>query len=488
MFLKKALRQISIRWRLTILFTLVFGSAMGLYGYATAEFLRKSLAKEFDDSLFNYAVDLTDQITLDPEGDLLLSPPQLDRAKIYPFYLGTALIQIRHKSGTVLSKEGNWGSLEIPYKSELERLTKGDEAVYTTLDDLSNLPLPESQSYRVIHFPIDNALPPHLILQVAVPMSILENQISNRRRAFQFGVPAVILFAVICSYFLASRAMRPINSMVSQVRNIGADELSKRLPVPVTEDELKILAVTLNQMLDRIERAFLSQEKFIADASHQLLTPLTIMKGVLEASGKSPLSLESTQSFLQEVDHLSVVVQNLLVLARMDTGTEAVTRARVAFHEIIFAALRRTDSLAKKKNIRIKFDLQGPHGNESEPPFVLGDEALLTTLVFNLIENALKYSDKDTVVELVLKWNKTHQQLTVLDSGPGIPLGLETEIFDRFRRVDQIGIMKTPGYGLGLSIAKKIADVHQGRLWAENRGLGTAGSSGSLFHFEINNG
>ncbi len=486
MFLNKIISRISIRWRLTILFTLVFGTAMGLYGYATAEFLRKSLAKEFDDSLFNYAVDLTDQITLDPEGDLLLSPPQLDRAKIYPFYLGTALIQIRHKSGTVLSKEGNWGSLEIPYKTELDRLAKGEEAVYTMLEDLSDLPTPESASYRLIHFPIDNSLPPHLILQVAVPMSILENQIADRRRAFQFGIPAVIGFAILCSYFLAARAMRPINSMVSQVRNIRAQELSRRLPEPVTHDEIRLLSVTLNQMLDRIERAFLSQEKFIADASHQLLTPLSIMKGVLEASGKQPLSTESTQSCLQEVDHLSVVVQNLLVLARMDIGVESIVMAPVQFQEVVFSVLRKTESLAKKKNIRIKFNLQGPNPQELEPPPVQGDEALLGTLVFNLVENALKYSDPSSLVELALKWDKRRQQLTVMDLGPGIPKGLETEIFDRFRRVDQASILKAPGYGLGLSIARKISDVHQGKLWAENRH--SSGTSGSLFHFEIPNG
>lgn len=484
MFLNKVISRVSIRWRLTILFTLVFGTAMGLFGYATAEFLRKSLAKEFDDSLFNYAVDLTDEITLDPEGDLLLTPPQLDRAKIYPFYLGTALIQIRHKSGTVLSKEGNWGTLEIPYKAELDRLAKGEEAVYTTLDDLSNLPIPESLSYRVIHFPIDNALPPHLVLQVAVPMSILENQIANRKRAFQLGIPVIIGFAILCSYFLAARAMRPINSMVGQVRNIGAQELSKRLPEPVTHDEIRLLAVTLNQMLGRIERAFLSQERFIADASHQLLTPLTIMKSVLESSGSQPLSLESKQSCLQEVDHLSALVQNLLVLARMDSGIEAITLAKIPFQEVVFSALGKTDSLAKKKNIRIKFDMKGSQGQELQPPEVLGDEALLTTLVFNLIENSLKYSPSNSIVELVLTWTTQHQRLSVIDSGPGIPLGQELEIFDRFRRVDQRNITKAPGFGLGLAIAKKIADVHQGRLWAENK---PDQKSGSMFHFEIPN-
>lgn len=457
---------------------------MGLFGYATAEFLRKSLAKEFDDSLFNYAVDLTDEITLDPEGDLLLTPPQLDRAKIYPFYLGTALIQIRHKSGTVLSKEGNWGNLEIPFKTELDRLTKGEEAVYTTLEDLSNLPIPESLSYRVIHFPIDNALPPHLVLQVAVPMSILDNQIANRKRAFQIGIPIIIGFAIICSYILASRAMRPINSMVSQVRSIGAEELSKRLPEPVTHDEVRLLALTLNQMLGRIERAFQSQERFIADASHQLLTPLTIMKGVLESSGNNPLSVESTQSCLQEVDHLSSMVQNLLVLARMDSGIEALTMARLSFQEVVFAALRKTESLAKKKNIRIKFNIVSNQSQDMQSPEVLGDEALLITLVFNLIENGLKYSPAHSILELRLDWNQTNQVLSIMDSGPGIPKGQESEIFDRFRRVDQKDISKAPGFGLGLSIAKKIADVHHGRLWAENK---TGPQSGSLFYFEIPN-
>lgn len=477
MSLNKVLNRISLRWRLTLLFTAVFGLAMMIYGFATSEFLRKSLEREFNDSLFNYAVDLTDGITLDPEGDLLVTPPQLDRAKIYPFYLGTALIQIRHKSGTVLSHVGDWGDLEVPYKLEFERLGKGEEAVYSTLQVPSKLPAKRSSSYRVIHFPIDNAVPPALVLQIAVPMTVLENQINNRNGAFQIGIPVILVFAIFASYLMAARALHPINLMVKEVRSIGAQELSRRIPEPTPRDEVRLLALTLNQMLTRIENAFQSQERFIADASHQLLTPLTIMKGVLEASGKNSLPPESVQSFLQEVDHLAQMVQNLLILARMDAGQESMTLSKIQFPEIVFQAIGKVEALARKKSTKIKFDLQS---QEFEPPPVKGDESLLITLIFNLIENSLKYSAQGLPIEIKLTWNDKSQTLSIRDFGPGIPKGQEDEIFNRFRRMENSHIAQSPGFGLGLSIAKKITDAHSGKLWAEN-----APGKGAVFHIQL---
>lgn len=497
MFLKNSIelfrrRLSSVRMRLTILFVLVFGLTMGGFGYATVEFLRHSLAKEFDDALYNYAVDVVEGISLDSSGDLLLAPPQIEREKLYPFALGTALVQIRHRSGTILSQVGLWGDFQVPYKSEIKKLEKGLDVVYTTLRDLKGLPMPESGAYRIIHFPIDTSVPPQLILQIAVPTTILENQLANRHLAFEVGIPLVLLIATMASYLLASRALRPINIMIAQANSIGAQELSRRLPVPAAEDEVRDLAMTVNQMLERIEKAFQSQEKFVADASHQLLTPLTIMKSTLETAQKQgKMTPENIVNCAQEVDHLADLVRDLLALARVDAGVSGLRFEPLYLDELVLEAISKVEPLAREKDIRMKFDLQDPFESGIDRPQVAGEEDLLLTLVFNLIENAVKYSPPGSNIAVTFRWTRDMQHLLVEDSGPGIAPGNETFIFERFRRGQDANSASKPGFGLGLAIAHKIALVHGGKLWVETPSSQAPENKdegrGAAFHFEIKN-
>jgi signal transduction histidine kinase len=183
--------------------------------------------------------------------------------------------------------------------------------------------------------------------------------------------------------------------MIQKAHSIGATQLSQRLPVPETQDEIQGLARTLNEMLQRIEQAFQSQERFVADASHQLLTPLSILKGELEQSlkaSKSEFSQPATlQSALQEVDHLISLVKNLLLLARVDAGLGAMTLQKLNLDDVVLDAISRVEKVARARDIRLKFDIQN-QASEDERPLVLGDEDLLQNLVFNLLENAIKYS------------------------------------------------------------------------------------------------
>lgn len=482
MSLKSLYRRASLRLRLTVFFVIVFGLTMGGFGYATIEFLRQSLEREFDVALHNYAVDVVEGISLDSEGDLLLAP-RIDKMKVYPFALGNALIQIRHRSGAILSQVGLWGELKVPHQKEFERLAREEDVVYSTVRDLSGLPLPESGAYRVIHFPIDSTLPPQLILQIAVPTTILENQLTNRHRAFEAGIPLILLVATVTSYLLAGRALHPIRVMVNQANSIGAQELSRRLPVPEPRDELRQLALTLNQMLDRIEKAFASQEKFVADASHQLLTPLTVIKGALEsAQRQGRMSDDNIAHCLQEVDHLTNMVRGLLALERLDAGLSALQFQPVYLDEVILEAISKVEPLARGKDIRLKFDLQDPFESGLERPLILGEEDLLLTLVFNLLENAVKYSNDQSQVRVQLSWNKETQHLSIEDSGPGISPESQELIFERFRRGREAEQAGQPGFGLGLAIARKIATVHSGRLWVESK---ASNSRGATFHFEI---
>lgn len=481
-------QRISIRTRLTLLFVLIFGSTLIVFGVLTYDFLSNSLQKEFDDALYNYAVDISESVTLNPSGDLSITSANVDQTKIYPFSLGTALIQIRHSSGKILTQLGNFGSVELPFHKDYQILSRGEDVTYRTLSKLDGLPKAESLNYRIITFPLDNSPQPELLLQVAVPLTFVDTQIKNRKFLFEFGIPLVILIATLSGYFLSSRALAPVNNMIQKAHAIGTDgkQLSERLPVPKAHDEVRSLALTLNEMLSRIELSFSSQERFIADASHQLLTPLSIMKGELEQAVKNNTDLKTTEkplmlSILQEVDHLISLVQNLLLLAQVDAGSSHIQKTSIYFEEVILDAFSRAEKLARDKKIRLKFDIKNETSKEDFHPQVFGDEDLLQNLVFNLIENGIKYSDQDKSINVLLRWTENEQILEVTDEGPGIPTDQLESIFDRFSRVAQVSRKK--GYGLGLAIAKQIARVHLAEIRAYNH----LPQNGATFEVRIKN-
>jgi signal transduction histidine kinase len=474
---------LSIRTRLTGLFVIIFGSTLVLFAALTYQYLSNSLLKEFDDALYNYAVDVSDGVSLNSAGDLTMMSADVDQAKIYPFSLGTALVQIRFISGNVIAQLGNFGDFHFPFKEDFEKLTAGEEVTFRTVSKLDGLPDAEAHSYRLINFPLDDASHPQLILQIAVPLNFIEVQMLNRRRIFETGIPLVLLIATLAGFFLSSRALAPVQPMIQNARAIGAEGLSTRLPVPAANDEVRSLAQTLNQMLSRIEQAFQSQERFVADASHQLLTPLTIMRGEIEQTLKmGKLEPAVFESSLQEVDHLIALVKNLLLLAQVDAGVSAMSLTDLYLDEIVLDSISRTEKLARAKDIRLKFDIQNQSGNEDVRPKIRGDEDLIQNLIFNLIENAIKYSSKTSVVKITLTWRLEEQILEVEDSGLGIPDSDLENIFDRFSRAQNVS-KKIQGYGLGLAIAKKIAEVHGTELTAENHQTG----QGAKFQLRIKN-
>lgn len=484
MFLKRIYNffsSFSIRLRLSLIFVLIFGATTIFFNMFLFKVMIDTLQQDFDDALFNYSVDVSEGIEIGVKGDLSFPPLRLDHGKILPFPLGTALIQVRHSSGAVLARVGNFGEFNPPYKKDFERIWTGEEATYRTIEHIRNIPSAEADSYRLISFPLDNVAKPQLLLQIAVPMTLLETQISQRLTLLQIGIPVVLLIATLGGLFLSARALNPLNNMINTAKSIKASELSQRVPIPNANDEIRKLASTLNEMLDRIQQAFQSQERFVADASHQLLTPLTIMRGELELlqkSEKKDIDL-FIKSALQEVDSLSSVVQEMLLLSRVDAGIGALNLQELAMDELVFEVLPRCEKLANSKNIKLKVNIESETSDERK--MILGDNDLLQNLITNVIENAIKYSPNNEVVTITLIWKKDISALVVDDNGPGILEEQLPFIFDRFSRGSNTEA-QVKGFGLGLAIAKKIALLHNAQLTAQNHS-----GHGARFCFEIKN-
>lgn len=478
----KPFRKISLRLRLTLIFVLIFGATTIAFNSVLFLFMIQTLQQDFDDALFNYAIDVSQSIEIGAKGDLNFPPLKLDTGKILPFPLGTALIQVVHASGTVLERIGEFGGFNPSFKKDFERLSLGEEATYRTISSISKIPSAEADTYRLISFPIDNSNRPQVILQIAAPMTLLETQIDNRLTLLQIGIPLVLLISTLGGFYISSRALAPVKRIIQTAQNIDARELDKRVPTPEADDEIKKLSLTLNEMLDRIQQAFQSQERFVADASHQLLTPLAIIRGELEILKKQGLSERNLDGFvdstLQEVDSLSKIVKDMLLLARIDAGLGALTLQVISMDDLIVDAISRVEKIAKAKNIRIKFDIID-HADERKTQ--RGDYDLLLNLLTNILENSIKYSPENEVVTVSLLWQKDTTEVVITDRGPGIPPDQLPYIFERFSRGTNAE-RNTKGFGLGLSIAEKIAVLHHAKIYAENHS-----GNGATFHFEIKN-
>lgn len=462
------LSWLSLRGRLTLLYVLVFGVTTVAFNAWMFNHTMDTLQKEFDDALYNYAVDVTSSVEVGPKGNLTFPPLRLDDGKILPFSLGKALIQVRHVSGEVLTKVGDFGNFKVPTGEPMIELPNGETGSFQTIDDVEAIPNPQAKSYRLITLPLDSGDTPQLFLQIAVPMTLLEIQFDNRLHLLQVGIPIVLIIAILVGYLVSSQALRPIQRLVVAAKGIDAGDLRQRLPAPKMKDEVRGLVLTLNEMLERIEKAFRSQERFVADASHQLMTPLAILKGELEVFMKSKRDPAELESFMtsahQEIDSLSRMVQDMLVLARVDAGVGGLKLKEVALDELLLEILPRCERIATGKSVRLIFDMIGA---ESLQAPIYGAPDLLENLMMNMIENAIKYSPQGAAVRIALRFFEKEIEFSVRDRGPGIPENELPYIFERFRRAPSAS-KSAGGFGLGLSIAQKIAHLHSTTLTVEN--------------------
>jgi heavy metal sensor kinase len=266
-------------------------------------------------------------------------------------------------------------------------------------------------------------------------------------------------------------------AMSEQARSIGAENLDTRLSVRHPDDELGHLAQSFNSLLDRLSVSFERQKRFVADASHELRTPVAILCGETEvALAKEDRTQAEYREVLRiladESKRLKRIVEDLFTLARADAGQYPLSYSDFYLDELAAECAKNMRTLAAAKQITLTCEPTG------EAP-VRADEALIRRLLLNLLDNAIKYTQAGGTVSLHVENHDGVYDLNITDSGPGIPADLQSRIFERFFRVDKSRSRKDQdggGAGLGLSIAAWIARAHQGKLE-----LTRSGSEGSIF-------
>jgi two-component system, OmpR family, sensor kinase len=273
----------------------------------------------------------------------------------------------------------------------------------------------------------------------------------------------VLLLSFIGSYWLAVRSFAPVEKMTSIARRIEVGDLHERVPVPRTQDELQKLALTFNEMIERLEKSFAHQRRFVADASHELRTPVAAIRSMTDVTLASSADVSPAEYMAVlhdvnvEAERLGHLISDLLSLARVDENKMPLEREAVRLDLLVFDVAATMELLATEKDITLVVEAD-------EPATLLGDEARLIQVIMNLIDNAINYTNAGGNITLRVQVNGEIVSLNVSDTGIGIkPEHLE-HIFERFYRVDPARSRAAGGTGLGLSIVDWVVHAHNGTI------------------------
>ncbi len=291
-------------------------------------------------------------------------------------------------------------------------------------------------------------------------------------------VPVFVLCAIGGGYWLSRRALVPVDKITERARNIGVSNLSERLPVPDTHDELQRLTETWNGMLERIEMAVSRISRFTADASHELRTPVAIIRLAAENALRRMRPEAEYRAALQRIqresENMTLLIEDLLFLARADVQEPQAEHGAIELKSLVESACVDIMPLAVQKGVALAKKLS------DSPITVLGDYSALRRMLLILLDNAIKYTPQEGRVSVVVERADGRAVLRVEDTGTGIPEEAKARLFQRFFRVDPSRNKESGGYGLGLAIANAIVQQHHASIEVETK---TGG--GSIFSVSL---
>lgn len=303
-------------------------------------------------------------------------------------------------------------------------------------------------------------------IEVAASLEAFDRSLEQFRVLLYAAGPVFLILAALGGYWLSKRALAPVDQITQAARSIGGQNLSRRLAVPHTSDELERLADTLNEMLNRLEAAFQRITQFTADASHELRTPISVMRAnaeiTLRKSRTEPEYREALSKILDETEKVTRLIEQLLLLARADSGSGALRMMRSDLNAAVQNACRGARSFAEAK--RLKFSQAVP----ANPVWVQGDSASLERLFTILLDNAVHYTPSGGQIEVRLDAEDGFAVANVRDTGTGIAKEDIGHVFDRFYRADRARSRESGGTGLGLAIGRWIAKAHHGEIRVES--------------------
>ncbi len=320
---------------------------------------------------------------------------------------------------------------------------------------------------RVIAFPIHNS-------GRIVATLMLGHNTSDIRAVLNLlyivgGILGLISIAIsaVAGYYMAKRALEPINEITSTARGVAAGDLTRRLKSRSQDKEIQILVRVLNKMFTDLEASFQAQKRFTADASHELRLPLTILKGEIEVALRHPRNEQEYQQILRQqldtIDRIQCIVNDLLTLARADAGQLEIVQKPIDLSLLLQEVGQQHLILFDSHHVSLEMDID----DDIE---MLGEASQIERTIMNLLSNAFKHAPEQSTIHLTAHAENDEVLISVRDEGPGIAEDQQQRLFDRFFRADDARCRKEgEGAGLGLAICKRIVDAHSGKIWVESR-------------------
>ncbi len=457
--------RLSIRARLTLWHgALLTALLVAVASYLVVQ-LQRDLVQSVDSELSNSSTVLTHALV--NADDLAGSQPWHTLAQEDEDFLeaaraalprSTSAVQLLGLNGEVVTEYG-----ALTDATPLVDAATCAEAAGRSVTTLTVEVGPHAEEYRVRIVPVTHHSRP-LLLLVAASLGEVDGMVRRVLLLLLVAGPAALLATGLSGCWLAGKALRPVARMTADAARVGAWDLHERVAVPATADELQRLALTLNAMLARIERGAQDRQRLVADASHELRSPLAVMRTEIDVSLRGDdlpaEAREVLRSAGEEVDRMRRTVDNLLTLAEADEGGLPLLAVPLSLGKLIQDAARPFAALAEARGERLVV-VAGPEEVQADPQ-------QLSLVVANLLDNAVKFTGRGGTVSVRTWHGDDEAGVTVTDDGAGIPAEDVDRVFDRFYRVDRSHSRTIAGSGLGLAICREIVRAHGGRLWAES--------------------
>jgi heavy metal sensor kinase len=464
----KKLTNLPIRWRLSLLYGGILLLILTVSAGVVYVYFKDSLQRSIDAKIRSIAEVISSSAT-DAHDPSVFGNFERYLENVLGRKPKGKFIQIMDKSGRIGAKMSDIETQALPASfSTLERAIQG-EIVYETIETAR-------PRIRMVTLPIHDQKKVSSIVQVGTSLEDFDETMNRLLIILLIGIPSSTSVAIAVGYYMAKKALKPVDQIRRAAVKISSSNLDEQIDVGGRKDELGRLAHTFNDMIARLKDSFQRCNQFSIDVSHELKTPLTILKGQTEVALRKPRENPEYQkllaSNLEEINQMAKIIDDLLLLAKADTGEMQLNVEDVDLKDLILDVYSDMTMLAEKKSIELSVgDLQ-----ETRLP---GDELKLRRMLWNVVENGIKYTQPGGKVAISSDLENGCLKIDVKDTGIGISDKDVKYVFDRFYRADG-SRNRESGSGLGLSISKWIAEAHKGTIDVKSHA-----SAGTTFSIKL---
>ncbi len=461
----KGLSVMSLRNRIALYYTIATGFLIAIVFTTIFFMVEKIVYKQFDDQIKKEISEIFDDSDISPnnfqgfdsfrdidaehndeKGD---HQHEEEKHKKKKLKLDPEFIQLVNSNGEVINKSASLSWCVLTFQPNQSGTNYFNSNFGGSMVRQAQVPLTnadgKNEGYLIVAVPLKNAL---IVLH-------------DLKDIFLFSFPVILLPLFLLTRSIAIKSISPIEKVIATAERMSQSNLDQRIPLPFHHDELYRLASTINALFGRMQDAFQREKHFTADASHELKTPLAVVKGTLEVLIRKPREREHYETRIQfclkELNRMARLIDQLLMLARYESNKMTPHIVVTALSPLVENVVERMIPTAQAKGIAITV-------NQENNAHISADPGMLDMIFENIISNAIKYSSSGSSIAIEVKHDEGNVICSISDQGIGVPAEKLNAIFDRFYRVDESRSSSTGGLGLGLSIVKKLADLQQIRV------------------------